>query len=112
MLLNNAGAGIEATVNNAAPANDAAFACETGFSARALIDLLGNNDFNLKVSPNGSTFFNSIRIEGTSGQVELPQLTVLPGLSAAPTPPPVGKPTAYARTPAGSRLDGNQQSRT
>ncbi len=40
VLLNNAGAGIEATVNKAAPANDAAFAFKTGFSARALIGLL------------------------------------------------------------------------
>ena len=39
MLLNNAGSGIEATVNKAAPANDAAFAFKTGFSARALIGL-------------------------------------------------------------------------
>lgn len=50
LLLNNAGAGIEATVNKAAPANDAAFAFKTGFSARALIGLLGNDDFSFKVS--------------------------------------------------------------
>ena len=36
VLLNNAGAGIEATVNKETPGNDAAFAFKTGFSARAL----------------------------------------------------------------------------
>jgi isopentenyl diphosphate isomerase/L-lactate dehydrogenase-like FMN-dependent dehydrogenase len=40
VLLNNAGAGIEATVNTAAAGNDASFAFKTGFSARALIGLL------------------------------------------------------------------------
>jgi hypothetical protein len=52
VLLNNAGAGIEATVNKAAAGNDASFAFKTGFSVRALIGLLGNDNFSFKVSPN------------------------------------------------------------
>ncbi len=102
VLLNNAGAGIEATVNKAAAGHDAAFAFKTGFSARALIGLLGNDDFSFKVSPDGSAFFDAIRIDRASGQVELPQPTVLPGLSAAPTPPPGGKASVYARNRAGA----------
>ncbi len=102
VLLNNAGAGIEATVNKAAAGNDAAFAFKTGFSARALIGLLGSDDFSFKVSPDGSTFFDAIRIDRTSGQVELPQPTVLPGLAAAPPPPPAGKAAIYARSRAGA----------
>jgi DNA invertase Pin-like site-specific DNA recombinase len=102
VLLNNAGAGIEATVNKAAAGNDAAFAFKTGFSARALIGLLGNDNFSFKVSPNGSTFFDAILVDRTSGQVELPQPTILPGLNAAPTPPPSGKTSVYARNRAGA----------
>ena len=102
LLLNNAGAGIEATVNKAAAGNDAAFAFKTGFSARALIGLLGNDDFSLKVSPDGSVFFDALKIDRTNGQVELPQPTILPGLSAAPTPPPTGKAAIYARNRAGA----------
>ena len=102
VLINNAGAGIEATVNKAAAGNDAAFAFKTGFSARALIGLLGNDDFSFKVSPDGSAFFEAIRIDRTSGQVELPQPTILPGLSAAPSPPPTGKAAVYARNRAGA----------
>lgn len=102
VLLNNAGAGIEATVNKAAPANDAAFTFKTGFSARALIGLLGNDDFSFKVSPDGSAFYEAIRIDRTSGQLELPQPTILPGLSAAPSPPPSGKAAVYARNRAGA----------
>ncbi len=73
LLFNNAGAGIEATVNKAAAGNDAAFAFKTGFSARALIGLLGNDDFGFKVSPDGSAFFDALKIDRTSGQVELPR---------------------------------------
>lgn len=102
VLLNNAGAGIEATVNKAAVGNDAAFAFKTGFAARALIGLLGSDDFSFKVSPDGSAFFEALKIDRTSGQVELPQPTILPGLSAAPSPPPVGKASLYARSRAGA----------
>ena len=102
VLLNNAGAGIEATVNKAAAGNDAAFAFKTGFSARALIGLLGNDDFSFKVSPDGSAFFDALKIDRTSGQVELLQPTILPGLSAAPPPPPSGKAAVYARNRAGA----------
>ena len=102
MLFNNAGAGIEATFNKAAPANDAAFAFKTGFSARALIGLLGNDDFSFKVSPDGSAFYEAIRIDSTNGQVELPQPTILPGLATAPAPPPAGKIGVYARNRAGA----------
>ena len=102
LLFNNAGAGIEATVNKAAAGNDAAFAFKTGFSARALIGLLGNDDFSFKVSPDGSAFFDAIKVDRTNGQVELPQPTILPGLSAAPTPPPTGKAAVYARNRAGA----------
>jgi len=102
MLFNNAGAGIEATVNKAAPANDAAFAFKTGFSVRALIGLLGSDDFSLKVSPNGSTFFDAMKIDRANGQMELPQPTILPGLNAAPSPPPADKIAVYARNRAGA----------
>jgi hypothetical protein len=102
VLLNNAGASIEVTVNKNAAANDASYSFKTGFSARALIGLLGSDDFSFKVSPNGSTFYDAFLIDRTNGQVELPQPTILPGLNAAPTPPPVGKASVYARNRAGA----------
>ena len=102
VLLNNASAGIEATVNKAAAGNDAAFAFKTGFAVRALIGLLGNDNFSFKVSPNGSSFFDAIVVDRTNGQVELPQPTILPGLAAAPTPPSSGKIAVYARNRAGA----------
>jgi hypothetical protein len=84
VLLNNAGAGIEATDNKAAAGNDAAFAFKTGFSARALIGLLGSDDFSFKVSPDGSAFFEAIRIDRNSGRPTLPQGAVIGGIAADP----------------------------
>lgn len=102
VLLNNAGAGIEATVNKAAAGNDAAFAFKTGFSARALIGLLGSDDFSCKVSPDGSAFYEALRIDRASGRVEMPEPVVLPALDVVPTPPPTGKLAVYARDRAGA----------
>ena len=99
VLLNNAGAGIEATVNKAAAGNDAAFAFKTGFSARALIGLLGSDDFSFKVSPDGSAYHDAILIDRTSGRVELPKPAILPAASSAPAAPASGKLALYARTP-------------
>ena len=85
VLLNNAGAGIEVTVNKAAAANDAAFAFKTGFSARALIGLLGSDDFSFKVSPDGSTWNTGLTMDRTTGRPTLPQGVVLGGLAADPS---------------------------
>jgi hypothetical protein len=102
MLFNHAGNGIEATFNKNAPGDDAAFAFKTGFSARALIGLLGNDDFGFKVSPDGSAYFDAIRIDRASGRVELPEPMVLPGRATPPDPPPAGRIHLYARDRAGS----------
>ncbi len=102
LLFNNAGAGIEATVNTAAAGNDAAFAFKTGFSARALIGLLASDDFSVKVSPNGSDFFDAVKIDRTNGRVELPEPLLLPAHDAAPAPPPAGRIALYGRNRAGT----------
>ena len=102
LLFNNAGAGIEATVNKVAAGNDAAFAFKTGFSARALIGLLGSDDFSFKVSPDGAAFFEALKIDRLSGRVELPEPIVMPGLASVPAPPPAGKLALYARDRAGA----------
>ena len=84
-----------------AAGNDAAFAFKTGFSARALIGLLGSDDFSFKVSPDGSAYFDAILIDRTSGRVELPKPAILPAASSAPAAPASGKLALYARTRAG-----------
>jgi hypothetical protein len=101
VLLNNAGSSIEATVNKAAAGNDASFAFKTGFSARALIGLLGSDDFSFKVSPDGSAYHDAILIDRSSGRVELPKPAILPAVSSAPAAPASGKLALYARSRAG-----------
>ena len=102
MLFNNAGAGIEATFNKAGPAQDAAFAFKTGFSARALLGLLGSDDLSIKVSPDGETFHEAIQIERGTGRVELAEPLLMPSLPATPDPPPAGKLAVYSRDRAGA----------
>lgn len=102
MLFNNAGNGIEATFNKNTAGDDASFAFKTGFSTRALIGLLGSDDFSFKVSPDGSAFFEAIKIGRTSGRVDLAEPLLLQGQSNVPDPPPAGKLAIYARDRAGA----------
>lgn len=90
VLLNNDGAGIEASVNKAAPAHDAALAFKTGFSARALFGLLGSDDFSVKVSPDGSSSFEALVADRNSGRVSFPAGVALTGLAADPPSPADG----------------------
>ena len=101
-LLNNAGGSHEATINKAAAGNDASLALKTGFSARALFGLLGSDDVTLKVSPNGSAFFDAFVIDRATGRAEFPAPIVIPGLSAVPASPPAGKLALYGRQRAGA----------
>lgn len=65
--------------------------------AWALIGFFGSDDFRFKVSPDGSAFFEALKIDRSNGQVELSQLTIPTGLSTAPSPPPAGKASVSAR---------------
>lgn len=90
VLLNNAGASIDVTVNKNAAANDASFSFKTGFSVRALFGTLGSDDFTLKVSPNGSSFFDAMVADRNTGRVKFPVGVALTGLAADPGSPADG----------------------
>ena len=90
VLLNNAGASIDVTVNKNAAANDASFSFKTGFSVRALFGTLGSEDFSLKVSPNGSSFFDALVADRSTGRVKFPVGVALTGLAADPASPADG----------------------
>ena len=90
VLLNNAGASIDVTVNKNAAANDASFSFKTGFSVRALFGTLGSDDFTLKVSPNGSSFFDALVADRNTGRVRFPVGVALAGLAADPGSPADG----------------------
>ncbi|MFL9823424.1 DUF2793 domain-containing protein [Rhodoplanes sp. SY1] len=60
---------IHAVVNKAAALKDAGFVFQSDWSTRALFGLLANDDFTVKVTPDGSTFHTAVVIERTSGAV-------------------------------------------
>jgi hypothetical protein len=90
VLLNNVGTSIDVTVNKNAAANDASFSFKTGFSVRALFGTLGSDDFTLKVSPNGSSFFDALVADRNTGRVRFPVGVALAGLAADPGSPTDG----------------------
>lgn len=69
VLLNNAGTSINMVFNKNAAANDATMTFQTGFSTRAIIGAAGDDNFTLKVSNNGSTFFNALTAIRTTGKL-------------------------------------------
>ena len=69
VLLNHAGTSIDMTFNKNAAANDATMSFKSGFSSRAIIGLAGSDDFTLKVSPDGTSFFNALTVLRSTGKL-------------------------------------------
>lgn len=87
VLLNHAGASMQATLNKNASANDAGFIFQDNWSTRSLFGLLGSDDFTMKVSPDGSAFYDGIIIDRTSGKVKFPNNAGYPGVASDPASP-------------------------
>lgn len=66
-LLSHAGSDHRLTLNKAAPIDTATLVYQSGWSGRAEMGLAGNNDFSVKVSPNGSTWTEAMRVNATTG---------------------------------------------
>lgn len=73
VLLDNEGSHLRALFNKHAAGDDASFGFETNYSARALLGLLGDDNFTLKTSPDGSTFKTAFVADKTTGQIDLTQ---------------------------------------
>ena len=71
ILFNNIGGDMQVKINKAASGNKASFLFQDNFSARAEFGLLGDDNFTLKVSADGSTFFNALKMLAASGRVAL-----------------------------------------
>ncbi len=78
-LLNHAGAGHQVKLNKAAPADTASLLYQTGFSGRAEMGLAGDDDFSVKVSPDGTAWTTAVAINRTTGAVALPNGAAVTG---------------------------------
>lgn len=63
---------IQLKVNKATPASTAAVLFQTNFSGRAEFGLTGNDDWHVKVSPDGATFHEALVVDRNTGKVTLP----------------------------------------
>lgn len=70
-LLNNAGAGHQVKINKAAAGDTASLLYQTGFSGRAEMGLAGNDDFSVKVSADGGTWTEAMRVDAATGMTEM-----------------------------------------
>ena len=72
-LLTHEGAGHQIKVNKNTDTDTASLLFQTGWSGRAEMGTAGSDDFALKVSPDGSTFFTGLNLVADSGAVQMPQ---------------------------------------
>lgn len=83
ILFNHIGGDLQIKLNKNAAGNKAGFLFQTNWSARAEFGLLGDDNFTLKVSPDGSTFYDSLKMLAGSGRAAVKANGS--GLSAAGT---------------------------
>ena len=70
-LFNHNGAGHQHKINKAAAANTASILYQDNFSGRAEIGLTGDDNFHIKVSPDGTTWTEAINVNATTASVTL-----------------------------------------
>jgi len=67
LLFDNIGNGVQTKLNKHASTDTASFLFQTNYSGRAEIGTTGDDDFHFKVSPDGSTWYEAINIDGATG---------------------------------------------
>lgn len=72
-LFNHAGAGHQLKINKNADTDTASLLFQTGWSGRAEMGTAGDDDFSVKVSPDGSGWLTGLRVDKDTGIAGLPQ---------------------------------------
>ncbi|WP_170311937.1 DUF2793 domain-containing protein [Sulfitobacter sabulilitoris] len=70
-LFNHAGAGHQLKLNKAGPADTASLLFQSGFSGRAEMGLAGEDGWSLKVSADGTTWNQALRVDPVAGDMSL-----------------------------------------
>ncbi len=64
-------------INKAAPADTASLIFQSGFSGRAEFGLTGDDNWHVKVSPDGTGWIDAVNVDAASGRVTLPAALAL-----------------------------------
>lgn len=84
------------TVNKKAAANDAGFVFQDGYSTRALVGLLADDSFHVKVSPDGAAFYDAMVVAPAGGSVSFLKAPSFPSPPAGDNGPNAAT-TAWVR---------------
>ncbi|HJW41371.1 MAG TPA: hypothetical protein VJ476_09120 [Rhizomicrobium sp.] len=71
VLFDNVGASMQAKLNKAASGDTASLLYQTGYGGRAELGLCGDDDLHVKVSPDGATWYEGVKVARGSGLVTL-----------------------------------------
>ena len=80
VLFNHNGDDQQVKLNKASTADTGSLLFQTNWSGRAEIGLVGDDDFSLKVSDDGSSFTTALQVDNATGQVNLPAGVTVTGL--------------------------------
>lgn len=83
-LFNHEGNGHQLKINKALVGDTASTLFQTGFSGRAEFGTTGDDDFHMKVSPDGANWFEGIIIDKDTGAVSFPNTTIGGGGASVP----------------------------
>lgn len=96
-LFSHEGGDHQLKINKAAATDTATVLFQTGFSGRAEFGLAGDDDWHVKVSPDGAAWREAIVVDRTTGEVSMPYTSMSDG--GARTATPAGRLTLVSGTP-------------
>ncbi|MCE7028181.1 DUF2793 domain-containing protein [Jiella avicenniae] len=90
------------TFNKEDAGKDAGFNFQSGWSTRALMGLYGDEDFRIKVSPDGAAFHDALAIDRTTGRVSFPKTGSIGAIASGLFHKADAGSVAFARTGSGT----------
>ncbi len=76
LLTHDVTGGHQLKINKNAVSDTASLLFQSSFSGRAEMGTTGSDDFEIKVSPDGATFYSAMQVDGATGSVSFPNTTL------------------------------------